>query len=89
MAQSFNNYTPSSRDALAAKRKSREDEHSDPGTDTTRRITDSANSSLSPPIKEGISQNRRILPLGSDESYLDIRFHKTTGKTHQRNFVRR
>ena len=63
MARSINNSTPSSRAARAAKR-NREDDDSDPGTESTRRITDSTNSSLSPPIEEGNSQNRRISSSG-------------------------
>ena len=63
MARSINNSTPSSRDARAAKR-NREEDDTDPGTESTRRISDSANSSLSPPIEEGISQNRRTLSSG-------------------------
>ena len=60
MARSINNSTPSSRDARAAKR-NREEDDSDPGTDTTRRITDSANSALSPLIEEGISQKKTTI----------------------------
>ena len=72
MVRSIYNSTISTREARASNRKAR-DNFVDPGTDSTTRITNSANSSFSPPIEDGRPTIRRNSSSGKKRKAIQQR----------------